>query len=171
MKRGINCTLGNATKFERNVNAPFRSPTLYFAPDAGGADPMSPPGVHGYVLRLIVSATKKGPALPGSSIEWGRSDESAKGEAMRFTPPIGGLTNRHRLSRLGQRYAVTVTIPDRFLPPIVIALEHHAAYLNATKRDGRQFEEIVQKLQRNASPKATATPVLKSRRHVNRRRR
>ncbi len=45
---------------------------------------------------------------------------------------------------------MAVNIPDRFLPQIVIALAHHGAYLNATKRDGRPFEEIVQKLQRKA---------------------
>ena len=42
---------------------------------------------------------------------------------------------------------MTVTIPDRFLPQIVRALENYAAYMNATLRDPRPFEEIIERLQ------------------------
>lgn len=37
-----------------------------------------------------------------------------------------------------------VTLRDRLLPQIVIALEHYTAYLNATKRNGKPFQDIGQ---------------------------
>ena len=59
-----------------------------------------------------------------------------------------------------------MTIPDEYLPQIMIALEHHAAYLSATRRDGRPFEEIVRELQHKAQKGmgSVKEPVLKYRR-------
>ena len=52
---------------------------------------------------------------------------------------------------------MTVNIPDRFLPQIMRALDNYAAYLNATNRDPRPFEEIIQRLQ-NKPSKVTMMP-------------
>ena len=52
---------------------------------------------------------------------------------------------------------MTVNIPDRFLPQIMRALDNYAAYLNATNRDPRPFEEIIQRLQ-NKPNKVTVMP-------------
>ena len=52
---------------------------------------------------------------------------------------------------------MTVNIPDRFLPQIVRALDNYAAYLNATNRDPRPFEEIIERLQ-NRPSKVTVMP-------------
>jgi hypothetical protein len=64
---------------------------------------------------------------------------------------------------------VTVHIPDRFLPQIVIALEHRVAYLNAARRDPIPFEEIIQEPQRKASHEVPAAPAPESRRRNKRR--
>ena len=52
---------------------------------------------------------------------------------------------------------MTVTIPDRFLPQIVRALENYAAYMNATLRDPQPFEEIIERLQ-NKPAKVAVMP-------------
>ncbi len=65
---------------------------------------------------------------------------------------------------------MTVTIPDRFLSRIVIALEHYAAYLNVTKRDGGPFKEISQELQRKVEAKANTVPAARSHHWTKRRR-
>ena len=77
---------------------------------------------------------------------------------------------QHYLGEAVKRLAVTVTIPDRFLPQIVIALEHHAAYLNATKRDGRPFQDISRDLQRKVAAKTDTVPASRSH-HGSKRRR
>jgi hypothetical protein len=48
----------------------------------------------------------------------------------------------------------------------VIALEHHAAYLNATKRDGRPFEDIIRELRRKPSKEPDTVPVTESDRRI-----
>ena len=47
-----------------------------------------------------------------------------------------------------------------------MALERHAAYLNATKRDGRPFEDIIRELRRKASKEADTVPTTKSGRRI-----
>jgi hypothetical protein len=41
-----------------------------------------------------------------------------------------------------------VNIPDERLPLIIRALEHYAAYLNATQRDDRLFRELAEGMKR-----------------------
>ena len=48
-----------------------------------------------------------------------------------------------------------MTIPDQFLPQILIALEQYAAYMHATNRDPRPYRSIADQLrQRKSKSKA-----------------
>ena len=57
---------------------------------------------------------------------------------------------------------MTVTTPDELLQQIVLATEHYVAYLQATLRDPRPFEQIAQRLQSKSSKVAVMPPSKKT---------
>jgi hypothetical protein len=57
-----------------------------------------------------------------------------------------------------------VNIPDEHLPRIIAALEFHAAYLRATKRDESRLKETVELLKRKGPKREESQPVPKRKR-------
>ena len=56
-------------------------------------------------------------------------------------------------------------IPDEFVPRVVAALEHIAAYMKATDRDQQPYQEVLDFMKRKAPGKEEAAPpVLKKKR-------
>ena len=46
-----------------------------------------------------------------------------------------------------------MTIPDEQVPNLIRALEHYAAYMNATSRDERPYLELAESLKRKGQAK------------------
>jgi hypothetical protein len=57
-----------------------------------------------------------------------------------------------------------VNIPDEYVPRILTAIEHYGAYLKATQRDERLYEEVLNFLNRKAPTKEELSrPITKKR--------
>jgi hypothetical protein len=57
-----------------------------------------------------------------------------------------------------------VTIQDEYVPCILTALEHYAAYMKATARDERPYTEIVDLLKRKGQAKLEPERVVRKKR-------
>jgi len=51
-----------------------------------------------------------------------------------------------------------VNIPDEYVPYILTAVEHYAAYMKATARDERAYFEIAESLKKKRQGKAEPEP-------------
>jgi hypothetical protein len=59
---------------------------------------------------------------------------------------------------------VGVTISDEYVPRILAALEHYAAYMKATNRDERPYLEIAESLTRKGQAKEEPARAVKKKR-------
>ena len=55
-------------------------------------------------------------------------------------------------------------IPDEFVPRVMAALEHIAAYMKATDRDQQPYQEVLDFMKRKAPGKEESAPVLRKKR-------